>query len=185
MQAQQALIREARASDAAAIAHVHIESSEDAYAPLFQEWPAPDVPARIARWASSLEASVVDPERVDLVATLDGVVIAFIGAGPARRKDIAAEVEVYVIHVLPKHRGKGLGSQLWSAACSRLRGNALPPMYVETLAELRCCSFYEAHGGEVTSRTQRRSHGAVVTDLVYMWPRGRSTSGRGSRPRSG
>jgi GNAT superfamily N-acetyltransferase len=171
---QQALIREASTFDAEGIAHVHIESSRDSYAPLAREWPTPDVPDRIARWGRSLEASAGDPKLVDFVATLDGVVVGFIGGGPARRSDIGAELEVYVVHVLPKHRGKGFGGQLWSAACERLRGDPLPSMYVETLAELRCCSFYEAHGGVVARRAPRTSHGGLVTELVYIWPAGRS-----------
>jgi GNAT superfamily N-acetyltransferase len=174
MQPEKAFIRDAGAFDAEAIAHVHIESSQDSYAPLAREWPTPDVRDRIARWARSLEVSVGDPKLVDLVATLEGVVVGFIGGGPARRSDVGAELEVYVIHVLPKHRGKGFGGHLWSAACERLRGNALPTMYVETLAELRCCSFYEAHGGVVASRAPRTSHGGLVTGLVYIWPAGRS-----------
>ena len=176
MQAQQALIREARASDAEAITRVHVESSQDAYAPLAREWPTPDLPARVARWAISLEASALDPRQVDLVATVDDVVVGFIGGGPARRTDIEAELEVYVIHVLPGHRARGLGSQLWAAACRRLRGENLAAMYVETLAELRCCSFYEAHGGEVASRVPSTFHGGAVTAVVYIWPKGRSNA---------
>jgi GNAT superfamily N-acetyltransferase len=169
---QQFLIREARASDAEAIARTHIASSQDAYAPLAKNWPAPDLPARIAFWTSLLKAPP-DSIRINLVATLDGAVVAFIGAGPARRKDVGAEVEVYVIHVLPEHRGKGAGSQLWSAACQRLRGGTLPAMYVETFAELRCCSFYEAHGGETLSRSPEMFHGGTVTKVVYIWPKGK------------
>jgi GNAT superfamily N-acetyltransferase len=171
---RQPLIREAHPPDAEAIARVHLASSAEAYAPLARAWPAPDLPARIAGWVRSLEASVADPRCVDLVATLDGAVVAFIGGGPGRRKELAAELEVHVVHVLPEHRGRGLGSQLWSAACGRLRGDALASMYVETLAELRCCSFYEAHGGVVTSRAPRAFHGSLLTELVYVWPPGRS-----------
>ena len=172
------LIREARAPDAEAIARVHVESSQDAYAPLARDWPTPDVPARVARWASSLEGSALDPRRVDLVATVDDVVVGFIGAGPARRTDLEAELEVYVIHVLPAHRASGLGSQLWAAACQRLRGEHLAAMYVETLAELRCCSFYEARGGEVASRVPSTFHGGAATAVVYIWPNGRSNEPR-------
>jgi ribosomal protein S18 acetylase RimI-like enzyme len=168
-----ALIREARASDAAAIAHVHIESSQDAYAPLAKDWPAPDLAGRTARWASSLEASA-DSKRIDLVATLEGTVIGFIGAGPARRKDVEAQLEIYVVHVHPEYRGKGVGNQLWSAVCERLRDETLPAMYLETFAELRCCSFYEAHGGVVRSRTPETFHGGMVTKIVYIWPAGKS-----------
>jgi len=174
MHTQHAHIREARAADAEAITRVHVESSQDAYAPLAREWPAPDVPARVARWASSLAANALDPSRVDLVATVDDDVVGFIGAGTARRTDIEAELEVYVIHVLPGHRGRGLGSQLWAAACRRLRGEDLAAMYVETLAELRCCSFYEAHGGELSSRVPSTFHGGAATAVVYIWPKGRA-----------
>ena len=174
MQPEQAIVREARSSDAEAITRVHVESSRDAYAPLAREWPAPDLPARIARWAISLEASALDPRQVDLVATVDDVVVGFISGGPARRTDIDAELEVYVIHVLPDHRARGLGSQLWAAACRRLRGDDLAAMFVETLAELRCCSFYEARGGDVASRVPRTFHGAAATAVVYIWPKGRS-----------
>lgn len=170
-----ASIREARRSDAGAIARVHIESSEDAYAPLAKEWPSPDLLARTARWVSWLESRKVDPTRVDLVAEVEGSVVAFISAGSARRQDTGADVEVYVIHVLPGHRGKSLGTQLWSAASQRVRGDALRAMYVDTFAELRCCSFYEARGGEMVSRTPRVFHGGAVTDVVYVWPVGRSS----------
>lgn len=176
MQGQQLLIREALVSDAEAIARVHVESSQDAYAPVARDWPTPDLPARVARWASSLEGSSLDPSQVDLVATVDDIVVGFIGGGPARRTDFEAEQEVYVIHVLPGHRARGRGSQLWAAACRRLRGEKLAAMYVETLAELRCCSFYEARGGELASRVPSTFHGAAATAVVYVWPKGDRTS---------
>jgi GNAT superfamily N-acetyltransferase len=169
-----AVIREAQAPDAEAIAHVHLESSEEAYAPLAREWPAPDHAASTARWLNWLENDP-DPNRVDLVLELDGKIVAFVSGGSARRKGIAAEIEIRVIHVLPGHRGKGFGGQLWSAATKALRGPDLRAMYLATLAELRCCSFYDAHGGEVVSRSPRDFHGNTVTDLVYIWPQGHSS----------
>jgi L-amino acid N-acyltransferase YncA len=170
-----ASIREARLSDVRAIARVHIESSQEAYAPLAKQWPAPDLSARAAKWESWLETSQTDPTRVDLVADVEGSIVGFISAGSARRKEAGADVEVYVVHVLPQHRGKSLGSQLWVAANKQARGESLRGMYVDTFAELRCCSFYEAHGGEVVSRTPRVFHGGDVTGVVYAWPLGRSS----------
>ena len=168
---QHVTIREARASDAEAIARVHLKSSEDAYAPLAREWRGPDLEANTARWHKWLGA---DPDllRLDLLLELEGNVVAFVGGGSARRSDIGADVEIRVIHVLPEFRGKGLGAQLWSAATKRLRGEQLRSMYVATLAELRCCSFYEAHGGAVASRSARDFHGNAATDVIYLWPLG-------------
>ena len=143
-------IREAAVADAAAIARVHIESSTEAYAPLARDWTVPDLGKRTDFWRTSLAAAT--SERTDLLAELDRQVIGFISVGPPRRADVEVELEVYVIHVLPEHRGQGVGGRLWSEACSRARGEALRSMYVATFAELRCCSFYEVHGGELIER---------------------------------
>jgi GNAT superfamily N-acetyltransferase len=87
---------------------------------------------------------------------------------------MGAEVEIYVIHVLPEYRGTGIGGRLWSEACGRLRGESLCAMYVATLAELRCCSFYERRGGVSARRAARMFHGAPVTDVIYLWDKGGS-----------
>lgn len=162
------LIREASALDAAAIARVHLESSNDAYAPLARSWPPPDPVARTAHWTQLLLA----PQRVTLVAVKRGDLVAFASGGPARRSGLDALLEVHVIHVLPEHRANGLGSRLWSAICTQLRGVNLAPIYVETLAELRCCSFYEAHGGRLAQQKKAKFHGGDVTEIVYRWPEG-------------
>jgi GNAT superfamily N-acetyltransferase len=175
--APKATLRVAHPGDAEAIARVHVESSEEAYAPLAKEWPPQDLAASTARWSSWL-GSDPDPNRVDLVLELDGAVVAFVSGGSARRQGIPADVEIRVIHVLPQHRGKGFGDQLWSAATKALRGPDLRAMYLATLGELRCCSFYDAHGGEVVRRSPRDFHGSTVTDVVYVWPHGRSSDRR-------
>jgi ribosomal protein S18 acetylase RimI-like enzyme len=165
-------IRAAGPSDAEGIASVHIRSSADAYAPLARDWPAQDLDDRAARWRESLDPGNRDRQQIDLVATTHLGVVAFLGAGAARRTDIEAEVEVYVIHVLPEHRGRGIGSRLWREACVQLRGPELAAMYVETIAELRCCSFYRAHGGSVICSAPGELHGGQVTEVVFVWPKG-------------
>jgi len=73
---------------------------------------------------------------------------------------------------LPQHRGKGIGTRLWEAACERARGESLRSLYVATFAELRCCSFYEARGGEIVERTPGTFKGGDVTEVVYLWREG-------------
>ena len=171
-----AVVREARHADAEGIARVHIASAEDSCAPLAKDWPAPDVAKRTERWAASLKASLGDSSRVDLVATVEERVVGFISGGPARRSDVPAAVEVYVVHVLPHYRGRGVGSRLWELAYATLRGPSGLALYVGTLAELPCCAFYEARGGEVLRRSAGTFHGNGVTELVYIWPAGTSIS---------
>lgn len=164
------LVRPATVADATAIAHVHIESSTDAYAPLAKAWPVPDLEKR-ARWWAELLTNAGD-DRADLVAVRDGVVVGFISGGPTRESKVDATLEIYVVHVLPNERGTGVGSALWRDACARLRGPTLRSMIVDTFAELRCCDFYEARGGVVAHRERELFHGGEPTGVIYRWPDG-------------
>lgn len=112
-------------------------------------------------------------DRLNMVATVADQVVGFIGGGPPRRQDLPGGVEIYVVHVLPTHRRTGIGGQLWELACTALRGPAHAPLYLETLAELPCCTFYDARGGEVLTRTAGTFHGGAVTHLTYYWPAGK------------
>jgi len=160
------VIRHARQSDAEDIARVHIASADDSLAPLAREWPASDLERRTEQWAASLQAA----DRLDMVATVADHVVGFIGGGPPCKRVIPAAVEIYVVHVLPTHRRAGIASRLWDVACTTLRGDALAPLYLETLAELPCCSFYDARGGEVLTRSPGTFFGGAVTFLAYFWP---------------
>lgn len=161
-------IRVATIADAEAIARVHVESSDEAYAPLAGHWPASDAVERAQRWREWIAGD----DRVDLVAEVDGEIVGFVSGGRSRVEGVAADREIYVIHVLSAHRGSGVGAQLWARACPLLRGPALRSLVVETFAELRCCSFYERRGGTVASRRADLFHGGPVTEVAYLWPAG-------------
>jgi ribosomal protein S18 acetylase RimI-like enzyme len=169
MSVDRAVIRHARQSDAEGIARVHIASADYTLAPLAREWPASDIDQRTEQWAKSLQAA----DRLDLVATVADRVVGFIGGGPPREQDIPGGFEIYVVHVLPTHRCEGIGGQLWDLACTTLRGPTRAPLYLETLAELSCCAFYDARGGEVLTRAAGTFYGGVVTRIAYYWPAGK------------
>jgi ribosomal protein S18 acetylase RimI-like enzyme len=169
MSLAQAVVRRAQLADVEGIARVHIASADDSLAPLAREWPVADFARRVEHWHSSLQAA----DRVDMVATVADQVVGFIGGGPPRKQSVPGAVELYVVHVLPRHRGTGIGGQLWDVACSSLRGPARAPFYLETLAELPCCTFYDARGGEVLTRTAGTFCGGAVTHLTYFWPAGK------------
>ena len=72
-------VRQAIVADAAAIAQVHVESSEEAYAPLAEAWTPGDVEERARQWGLRL-AAPPDGPWFALVAERDGAVAGFIGA---------------------------------------------------------------------------------------------------------
>lgn len=173
-------VRPSQPADVDAIVRIHVESTAEAYAPLAKTWPAVvsavDMEKRRGQWLGWVrEGQQPDAQRVEVVVELDGSVVGFSSAGRAREQAHGAEVELYVIHVLPRYRGAGAGALLWSEACRRVRGSELRSMYVSTLAELRCCSFYERHGGQLLSRSPRAFHGAERTEVIYFWPSGHSS----------
>ena len=163
-------IRRAIPSDAAAIAQVHVASARDAYAPLSPNWQKVPLSRRLDLWSSVLAADKSDHPL--FVATLDDVLVAFAQGGPARHEPAPATTELYVLHVLPGYRGRGLGGRLWQAACAALRGPELRPLYLNTFAELACCGFYDCHGGQGFSRHPHVYWGTEVCSLVYLWPAG-------------
>ena len=165
-------VREMIAADAEAVAHVHLVSSRDSYRPLAREWTELDPARGVEQWTARAYEAQHDPQRVCLVAESDAAIIAFVSGGPPRRSEVGAEHEVYVIHVLPNHRGRGVGGALWSRACDSLRGEQLRPLYLDTLAQLDCCAFYEARGGLEVSREPGEFKGGSVTWLAYLWEQG-------------
>jgi hypothetical protein len=88
-------IRAATVEDAAAIAKVHIESSEDSYKPLVATWPPPNLLDREQKWRASLSQEVDSSEATTIVALLCQEVVGFVGAGPARKAVEDAERWVF------------------------------------------------------------------------------------------
>ena len=175
-------IRRATLQDAAGIAHVHVTSSRASYAPLSQNWQGVALPVRTDLW-SSVIAENSPIEALIVAAQADEAIIGFAHGGPGRREEALATNELYVIHVLPEHRARGVGNGLWQATCDAIRGAELHAMYLETFAELPCCRFYEKHGGTAVDRSPRLYWGVVVTELVYLWPSGHPHGTLSASPR--
>jgi GNAT superfamily N-acetyltransferase len=167
-----AQIRLATAADVVGIAQVHVVSSTEAFAALAGRWPSLDIGTRAEQWKQWLSERPVQSTRFELLALVDSQVVGFISAGPSKRQALGADCEVFVIHVLPEWRGKGIGLELFRSAANRARGPELSCMCLHTLEELACCRFYEAQGGQVVERAAEDFFGAERVGLTYLWPQG-------------
>jgi ribosomal protein S18 acetylase RimI-like enzyme len=108
------VIRPGTPEDAEAVARVHIETWQAAYAHVF---PREDLESlsgeRAARRAELHRRSP------PIVAEENGQIVGFVSVGPGN--DPGTDGELYAIYVHPDHWGAGFGRELISAGEDRLR----------------------------------------------------------------
>jgi L-amino acid N-acyltransferase YncA len=165
-----ALVRQAVASDAPAIAEVHVAAWRVAYAGLL---PAGllnslDVAQRAGDWARRIEAS--GDGAFVLVLELAGSVRGFVSAGPSRERESLGSAEVYAIYIHPGYQGGGAGSHLLTAAIRRLAQEKFSRASLWVLAGNESArGFYESRGWNPDGTAKHESFGGVVeTEVRYV-----------------
>lgn len=110
----QAAIRPIRDTDAEALGRVHATCWHETYDHLISAAAFEHLsPRRMAElWNHLAERG---EEYAQYAALVDGEIVGFAGAGPARDEDAPRERELYFIYVLDAYHGTGIGSQLFEA----------------------------------------------------------------------
>jgi ribosomal protein S18 acetylase RimI-like enzyme len=160
MLAEAALVRPARRSDVADLAHVEAASWQAAYQDLL---PATTL-ARLAtvrleaRWRRRITAGddvLVYPGRDDRP-------LGYATIGAAREDTAGFAGEVYELYVHPEAQGAGVGRALLQTARAEL-GHDYAWLHVEVLRDnRRARAFYEAAGLETDGQPLRRPLGAFA-----------------------
>jgi GNAT superfamily N-acetyltransferase len=160
-------IRLAEVQDAAAIAHVHVQSwlttykglvpeeylaslNETERVPLWQEWLIRDISV--------------------FVAEIEGKVVGFASGGPIREPLAAYDAELYAIYLLEEVQGRGIGKDLLSAVAEALVGKDHTSMLVWVLEQNPAVRFYEKTGAEHLMSKQIEIGGISLTELALGWP---------------
>jgi L-amino acid N-acyltransferase YncA len=165
-------IRQAKHSDAFAIAKVHVAVWQSHY-----RGTIPDVfldnlsvEKRLEHWEIWL-TEMDYGEKAIFVAQLNEEIIGFVSGGPCRDDD-TMDSEFYAIYVLSEHQGVGAGKALlnkfleWcktkshqSTCCWVLENNA------------SSCKFYERMGGKLSEGMTKTLTFALkdVTAIRYVW----------------
>jgi len=133
------LIRPAVPSDAEAIARVHVQAWNETYPHILSAelLASVTVEDRTRRWQRILRQA----EGQQFVAEAGGIIVGFVGTGPARDDDAPCPLELYSIYLLASHHGSGAGQALLDAAIGER------PAYLWVAAEnLRAQAFYRRNG---------------------------------------
>lgn len=133
-------IRPATASDAEALAHLHLDVWDDAYTGLMPQQILDDrraaVDERIERWRAILEG-----DHSNLLAVGPDGLVGFACAGPGRDNDVDTELELKALYVRAAWWGTGVGYVLFEQAVGDRAA------YLWVLANnQRAIRFYERQG---------------------------------------
>ncbi|WP_400996290.1 GNAT family N-acetyltransferase [Agromyces sp. GXQ0307] len=134
------VIRPIRDSDAEALGRVHAQCWHEDYDQLVSAATLENLsPRRMAElwthWMSQGEAFT------HVAALVDGEIVGFAGAGPARDEDAPRDRELFFIHLLDSHHGMGIGQKLFDAAV----GDDSVYLWVPSANE-HAVHFYERNG---------------------------------------
>jgi ribosomal protein S18 acetylase RimI-like enzyme len=167
-------IRDAQPGDAHGIATVHVASWRAAYRGLLPDRVLATRPVadRERAWSQIL----VDPppRTAVLLATADAAVVGFVSLGPDRDATAAPEVgELYRFYLRPDHQGRGIGTQLHSAAMHRLRALGFTHATLWVLeGNERAIGFYRRQGwtADGTRRVEQGRGGVEFPELRLRRP---------------
>lgn len=141
------VVRLARPSDAPDLAAVHVRTWQATYAGIVPQrvLDGLSIERREAYWRERLAGR---SDRRTWVAELDGSIVGFVTAGPARDEDLPPGAgEIYAIYVAASTQGRGIGRSLMDAAVSELRARALDPLVLWVIdGNTRGAAFYEHLG---------------------------------------
>lgn len=165
------IVRPAAATDAAAIAHIHVASWRAAYPGIVPD----DVLARLdvgvstARW----ERRFADPEYPQgtfVAEDAAGAVVGFANGGPERDGTPGYAGELYALYLLQQAQGQGAGRALVRAVTNWLAAREMTAMLVWVLAENGGArGFYERLGGRYVATKPYAIGGRTLDEVAYGW----------------
>jgi GNAT superfamily N-acetyltransferase len=166
-----AIVREARADDAPALAELHVRTWQSTYVGIVPQdiLDALSVKHREAHWRDRLAEPTGD--RRTWLAEADGLPAGFVTAGRTRDDDLLDETpdagEVYALYVAGWAQGRGLGGALMGAALGWLRGIGRDPIAVWVIVgNDPAIRFYERLGFRLDGARQPIDFDGTPVDEV-------------------
>jgi L-amino acid N-acyltransferase YncA len=161
-------IRKAKIEDAAAIAHVHVESWKTTYAGIVSDafLNSLNKEERAQRWQEQMLAG----KPTIFVAEDETGIFGFAAGGEARDKLDGYDAELYTIYLLHERQKQGVGRTLCITLASALQIDGFKSMLVWVLEQNPSVSFYERLGAVQIARKVINIGGVDLQDLALGWP---------------
>ncbi len=162
-----ASIRIAQVRDAAAIAHVHVESWRTTYQAILPNayLAALNEAERVPLWQDWLTRDLSI-----FVAEVEGEVVGFAAGGAIREPFPAYDSELYTLYLLKKVQGRGLGKALLRTVVEALLEKGHRSMLAWVLEQNPAVGFYESAGAQPLMTKQVEIGGTPLPELALGWP---------------
>jgi GNAT superfamily N-acetyltransferase len=161
-----ASIRVAEMRDAAAIAHVHVQSWRTTYEGIVPKEYL--VSLNEAEWVRSWR-DWLTRNMIVLVAEIKGEVIGFVGGGASREPLHGYDSELYTLYLLREVQGCGVGKALLGAVAKALLQKGYGAMLVWVLEQNPAARFYENAGAVYLMSKQIDIGGVHLTESAFGW----------------
>ncbi len=156
-------------ADAAALAHVHVESWRETYAGILPQMylDRMSVALHERQWRHRL----LSTREATLAAEGHRGLVGYVSGQRARRRGPGEEAEIATLYVLKAAQGVGLGRALFTAAARVMAARGASSLVLWVLRDnLKARGFYERLGGVVDQAGEEFVGGAVVASVRYRWP---------------
>ena len=162
-----ASIRIAQLADAAAIAHVHVDSWLTTYAGIVPKTflDSLNEAERVPLWTEQLMRDVSI-----FVAEIEGEVVGFACGGFLREPLGIYDSELYALYLLKEAQGRGLGAALLGAVAEALLQKGHRSMLVWVLEQNPALHFYKRKGGRYLKSKQIEIGGVPLPEAAFGWP---------------
>ena len=160
-------IRKAEPQDAAAIADVHHEAWNGAYAGII---PHRALASMIGRRGASWWSNAIRRAASVLVVEIGGDVVGYATLGRNRARELPQQGEIYELYLKPEYQGIGLGSRLFSAAREKLAAHGLSGLVVWALEDNDVAAqFYAGAGGRDVAEGVEVFDAKALRKVAFVW----------------
>ena len=162
-----ASIRVAELRDAAAIAHVHVQSWLTTYEGIVPtEYLASlNEAERVPLWQDWLTRDIIV-----LVAEIGDKVVGFAGGGAIREPLENYDAELYTLYLLQEAQGRGVGKVLLNAVLQALVERGYESTLVWVLERNTAVHFYLKAGAQKVTSKEIGIGGVQLSEVALGWP---------------
>jgi ribosomal protein S18 acetylase RimI-like enzyme len=160
-------VRQAKSSDASAIASTHDDAWRAAYQGII---PGAELEKLINRRGPQWWSSAIRKGSRVSVLVFGEQIAGYANYGRNRARSLHFDGEIYELYLRPEFQGLGFGRRLFTAAKRDLAQSGLKSMVIWALSDNEpALEFYRSLGGRMVARSSERFGPKTLDKVAFSW----------------